>query len=118
MYRVLIVGTDRQAEEGCRLELQAEGFQVDVVTSTEAAVSRVKSESADLVILDLCMPGEEGVHCLESVRGCNRRVPVVLHTGYPESWGDFRLWSANSFVEKTGDLSRLKDTVRDFLTQA
>jgi DNA-binding NtrC family response regulator len=100
---------------GCRQELEAEGFAVDVVSDPERAADKVKEASPDVVILDLLMPGGQGVDCLESVRRSNDAVPVVLHTRYPESWGDFRLWSADSLVERGEDLTSLKETVRSLL---
>ena len=115
MYRLLIVGKDHGAEENCRREFKAEGFEVECTSDPREAVAKVKNESTDLIILDLCMPGGKGVDCLESVRECDGRLPVVLHGTSPESWGDFRLWSANSLVEETDDLGQLKDTVRGLL---
>ena len=40
---------------------------------------------------------------------------MVVHAGYPEGWGDFRLWSADSFVPKSDSLGELKETVRSLL---
>ena len=118
MYRLLIVGKDHQQEETCRQELQAEGFAVDVVSDPAEAVRKVQNECPDLVILDLCMPRSQGLTCLESMRRHDRALPVVLHTTYPESWGDFRLWSADSYVERSEDLTELKETVHNLLPPA
>jgi DNA-binding response OmpR family regulator len=115
MYRLLIVGQDRRGEEDCRQELLAEGFDVEVVSDPEEAVSKVRDNCPHLIILDLCMPRGGGINCLESVREWSRGVPVVLHTAYPESWGDFRLWSADSYVQRSDDLTELKKTVRNLL---
>ena len=44
-----------------------------------------------------------------------RVVPVVLRATHPEPWRDFRLWSADSFVQRSDDLSGLKEAVRNLL---
>ena len=116
MQRLLIIGNDREAEEAYRRELGAEGFSVEVASDAREGVDKVKTRRPDLVILDLCMPQTDGIDCLESVRECDREVPVLLHANIPESWGDFRLWSADSYVEKSDDLGRLKKAVRELLT--
>ena len=79
------------------------------------ALAKVDAERPDLVILDLCMPADEGFTCLDSVRRRDPDLPVVLHTSYAESWGDFRLWSADRFVPRSEDLAELKEVVRDLL---
>ncbi len=116
MQRLLIIGNDREAEEACRRELSAEGFSVEVASDTREGLAKVKNRRPDLVILDLCMPQGDGIDCLESVRECDREVPVVVHANIPESWGDFRLWSADSYVERSEDLGELKKAVRELLT--
>ncbi len=117
MYRLLIVGTDVPSEESCRQELESEGFDVHVISNPDEAASTVRDSRPDVVILDLCMPRGQGIDCLESVRRCDRTVPVVLHTTYPEPWGDFRLWSADSLVQRSDDLSGLKEAVRSLLPE-
>jgi DNA-binding response OmpR family regulator len=117
MYRLLIVGSDGPAERSCRQELEAEGFDVDVISDPEKAATRVRDRRPDVVILDLCMPQGQEIDCLESVRCSDHTVPVVLHTTHPEPWGDFRLWSADSFVKRSDDPSGLKEAVQDLLRE-
>lgn len=115
MYRLLIVGSDTRSEETCRRELESEGFAVEVISDPVNAGRRVEAECPDVVVLDLCMPYGQGIDCLESVRSHDREVPVVLHTSYPGTWGDFRLWSADSCVQRSEDFSELKEALRNLL---
>jgi DNA-binding response OmpR family regulator len=57
--RVLIVEDEQHLAEGLRFNLEAEGYQAQVVETGEAALQRLVSarEAFDLVVLDVMLPG-------------------------------------------------------------
>ena len=59
MSRVLVVEDEQHLAEGLRFNLEAEGYQVQLVDAGEAALERLKAEAAafDVVILDVMLPG-------------------------------------------------------------
>ena len=62
MSRVLVVEDEQHLAEGLRFNLEAEGYQVQLVDAGEAALEKLKSEAAafDVVILDVMLPGMSG----------------------------------------------------------
>jgi DNA-binding response OmpR family regulator len=79
-YRVLVVDDDPiVAEVVCRY-LQQDGCQVRLATTGEQAVASVADEPPDLVVLDLMLPGIDGLEVLRRLRGRDPTLPVVLLT--------------------------------------
>ena len=62
MSRVLIVEDEEHLANGLRFNLEAEGYEVDVVDNGEAALSLLTNAPADfdLVVLDVMLPGKDG----------------------------------------------------------
>jgi DNA-binding LytR/AlgR family response regulator len=69
----------------------------------------------DLVILDIHMPGMNGLELLARLLDVDRRLPVVLHTAYDYYADNYLAWPADAYVLKRGDLRELTDTVRRLL---
>ena len=61
--RVLIVEDEQHLAEGVRFNLEAEGYEADVVETGEAALERLlgRAQRYDLVVLDVMLPGEDGL---------------------------------------------------------
>ena len=59
MSRVLVVEDEQHLAEGLRFNLEAEGYQVQVVDTGEAALETLKAEAPafDVVVLDVMLPG-------------------------------------------------------------
>ena len=88
MKRVLIVEDELHLAEGLRFNLEAEGFEADVVDTGEAALERLLGSGApfDLVVLDVMLPGKDGFAVVSELRAARQFVPVLMLTarGRPE----------------------------------
>ena len=51
--------------------------------NTQDALQRFRTNSIDLIILDISMPGKGGIHVLEQIRKENANVTVIMFTNYP-----------------------------------
>ena len=112
MKTILFADDDRNICEFCRRELEEEGYRVMVVYDGAAAVASVSQGAPDLVILDISMPGLNGLEATERIRVINADVPVILFTSFHESClGDRRSSLATACVEKCEDLSELKRAI-------
>ena len=78
---VLVVDDERGVRESLRFLLEPH-FTVETVSSGEAAIDVLRDRTFDVVILDLAMPGMNGVETLEKVRAIDPDVEVVVSTGY------------------------------------
>ena len=64
------------------LESEFLDVRVDVAYSGEEGLSRLADEAYDLIIVDLSMPGFDGLELIRGVRYLNPDVPIILATGY------------------------------------
>ena len=79
MNRLLIIDDDRELCELLQEYLAAEGFQVDCVHDGEQGVFRAIASDWTLVVLDVMLPGLNGLDVLRGIRG-QSRVPVLMLT--------------------------------------
>jgi len=78
--RLLIVEDDPALGDGLARGLGALGFAVDWVRDGERADAALAGGGIDLVVLDLGLPGKDGLHWLARWRGRAERVPVLVLT--------------------------------------
>jgi len=77
--RILVVEDDRSLREAVVDGLRDTGFAVDAVESGEAAVARLGADPYDLMILDLGLPGVDGLDLLRAIRP-RELLPVLVLT--------------------------------------
>src|SRR6185369_7733503 len=77
--RVLVVEDDSTIAASIAARLRAEGFGVDVVHDGPAAVEAEAAAEPDLVVLDLMLPGFDGLEVCRRIQG-RRPVPVLMLT--------------------------------------
>lgn len=80
--RVLIVDDDADITRLIDKRLQPEGYQLDVAHDGEAALEKVLSEPVDLVLLDVQLPGMDGLEVLSRIKERHPEVGVVMMTAY------------------------------------
>lgn len=86
MSRVLVVEDEAHIRELIQLHLGLEGLEVKAVADGQEALARANSESFDLIILDLMLPGVDGIAICRAVRreGPNQDVPILMLTARRE----------------------------------
>jgi two-component system, OmpR family, KDP operon response regulator KdpE len=75
--RILVVDDEPQLLRALGTNLRARGYKVDLAPTGEAALELAASKHPDLVILDLGLPGIDGVEVIRGLRGWTR-VPVIV----------------------------------------
>ena len=78
--RLLLVEDDAMIGEAVRAGLKREGFTVDWVHEAGAAAQALASEPFDLLLLDLGLPGTDGLELLKSLRARGEALPVLIIT--------------------------------------
>ena len=115
MKKILLVDD----EEGIQLlyqeEFQDEGYEVISAFTGEEALEKFRSEAPDLVILDIQMPGMNGIEVLRQMKMIAPQLPVILSTAYHEYKQDLSAWASDEFIVKSPDLQNLKEAVRKHL---
>jgi two-component system response regulator AtoC len=82
MSRLLVVDDDHAFRLSTAALLRADGYDVDVAADATAAVQALRAQPYDLVLLDLRMPGIDGLQLVETLRIWGESVPVLMISGY------------------------------------
>ncbi|MBE9529904.1 MAG: response regulator transcription factor [Proteobacteria bacterium] len=84
--RILIVEDEEDILELVRYNLSREGYQVLCTTSGEEALKITKSESLNLIILDLMLPGIDGLEVAKILKNDSktRDIPIIMLTAKGE----------------------------------
>ncbi len=116
MATVLVVDDNRNIRDFCRRELEKDGYRVLVAASGEEAVRICDADSPDLVVLDIRMPGQDGLETMGRIARRHPLLPVVFFTAHPADLHfDFRSWPARACVEKSENLGALKAKIAEIL---
>lgn len=111
MTRILIVEDDPSLRQLYEAEFLEEGYTVATVDSGEEAVESVRQSPPDAVVLDIRLPGMNGLEVLRGLLERHPGVAVVLNSAYPSYKSDFSCWSADGYVVKSSDTRELKEAV-------
>jgi CheY-like chemotaxis protein len=115
MTRILIIDDDRSALLLYEMVLREEGYEVVTAVSGPEGLELMKSERPDLVVLDVSMPGMNGLEVLARILAIDRKVPIILNSGYSSYRKNFLSWSADAYVVKSSDPSELSQTITEVL---
>jgi two-component system response regulator MprA len=77
---ILVVDDDAGLRRAVRRVLVAQGFDVDVAGGGDEALARLRQAPYDLVVLDVMMPGSDGIEVCEQLRAVGDRLPVLMLT--------------------------------------
>jgi two-component system response regulator AtoC len=80
--RLLVVDDDRTFRLSTAQLLRQDGHEVEVAADAAEAVARLEAAQFDLVLLDLRMPGMDGLTALEVLRTRGLRTPVLMISGF------------------------------------
>ena len=107
---IIIVDDERSVREACREVAQSLGFNAFVADSAEHAYRMIEAHSADVVLLDLKLPGANGLDALEQIKARRPDALVVVVTGYAtvQSAVQAMKSGAYDYVTKPFSLEELK----------
>ena len=82
--RILIVDDEAEAGEILSLRLARRGMKPAYVSSGEAALDLLKEQPADIVLLDVKMPGMDGLEVLRHIRRDHPDTSVIILSGHAD----------------------------------
>jgi len=82
---ILVVDDDRRLRQLLQSYLAENGFRVTVAASAAEARRRMDGLVFDLLVLDIMMPGENGLQLTQSLRSANNPVPVLMLSALAET---------------------------------
>ena len=117
--RVLVADDDHDVQALVRLTLELEGFEVEVVADGLAALDRIAADPPAVAVLDIAMPGVDGVEVVRRLRANPSTVslPVLLLTGRARSADKVAglTAGADDYVVKPFDTAELAARIRTTL---
>jgi DNA-binding response OmpR family regulator len=117
MERILVVEDEQHLADGLRFNLEAEGYEVTVVESGEAALAYLESAAVNLMLLDVMLPGIDGFAVATELRRHENFVPVLMLTARGRSEDVVKGFEAGAddYLPKPFDLAVLLARVRGLL---
>lgn len=115
--KLVVVEDDEETRELELFLLGSEGYQVVGVPDGRTAAETVKREAADLVILDLMLPGKDGLTVLAELAQdpATIAIPVIIVSAYVNAVGGRialrKMPQVRRILEKPFDLAELLDVV-------
>ena len=112
--RVLVVEDERKTASFIRKALQAENFAVDVCPHGDQALAAIDGASFDAIVLDIMLPGRDGLSILRQLRQRRNTTPVLLLSarGEVNERVDGLNAGADDYLAKPFDLAELIARVR------
>ena len=115
MSKILLVEDEKNQRALYETELADEGYEVVTAADGREALSRIRESRPDLVVMDISMPGMDGIETLGKMLGEDNTIPVIFHTAYSSYKENFMTWSADAYVVKSSDLTELKSKIKESL---
>ncbi len=82
MGKILIVDDDAQLRISFEKILTAEGHKVRMSATGEGGLEIVKTEPPDLVVMDVRLPGMDGLTTFKAIHNIDAKLPVIIMTAY------------------------------------
>jgi DNA-binding response OmpR family regulator len=111
---ILLIDDEIEFVETLAERLELRGYAPKIVGDGESGVSMVASESFDIAILDLMMPGLSGLDTLKQIKAINANLPVILLTGHgstKDGMEGMRI-GAFDFLMKPLDINELLEKIK------
>jgi len=120
MTRILIVEDEAHLAHGIRFNLEAEGYEAEVISDGEAAAERLGGggdPGVDLVLLDVMLPGVDGLEIARRARAAGNYAPILMLTarGQADDVVEGLDAGADDYLPKPFDLHVLLARVKGLL---
>jgi DNA-binding response OmpR family regulator len=78
--KILVIEDDKKVAQAIKKGLESESYEVELAPAGEIGFFLINTQKFDLIILDLMLPGRDGLEILAAVRGRNDKTPVLILT--------------------------------------
>ncbi len=113
--KILVVDDEDNIRFLFKEELEEEGYRIEMASNGYEAIEKVKSSKFDLILMDIKMPGMDGIQALNEIKNLNKDQIVILCSAYGEFKQDFSSWVSDAYVVKSADLGEMKQTIKRLL---
>ncbi len=113
--KVLLVDDEQAFVDTLAQRLKMRELKVQAVYDGQQALSQVKEEEPDVMVLDLKMPGMHGMEVLREIRKAYPRLKVIVLTGYgtDKDAEEAKRLGGFDFLKKPTDIDTLVDRIKE-----
>jgi two-component system sensor histidine kinase/response regulator len=113
-YKILVIDDEETMRDSCRQVLERQGLSVETAVDGKSGLEMMDFVNPDIVILDLKMPGLQGVEVLKELQKVHPRTVIIVITGYPtlESAIEAMKCGAYDFLPKPFTPQELRVVIR------
>ena len=111
--KVLLVDDEQDFLETLSSRLEMRGLKVSAVTSGEQAIAEAKEQEYDAIVVDLSMPGIDGLETLKRIKANTPNAEIILLTGHGSvaSGVEAMKLGAGDFLQKPVELTELMSKI-------
>ena len=113
--KILIVDDEENIRFLYKHEIEYEGYQTVLACDGKDCLEKLKTESPDIIILDIRMPKMDGLEAIGKIIEFKKDIPIIINTAYSNYKEDFISWAADAYVVKSFNLDDLKSTIKEVL---
>jgi two-component system KDP operon response regulator KdpE len=113
--KVLLVDDERAILRVIGIKLRISGFDVLTASGGQEALDLVKTNSPDIILLDVIMPGIDGFEVLEKLRTFSA-LPVIVFSARPDNAQKALSLGANDFLAKPFDVDDMVKRIESFFS--
>lgn len=119
MPRILVIDDDPLVRQATKILLSARGHQVTVAEDGKSGIEAARTNRFDVAIVDLFMPGLNGLKVIEAIRQANPHLPMIAASGFMFDGECPPMPNFDSMAAEVGAVSTLYKPFRpDTLAQA
>jgi DNA-binding NtrC family response regulator len=115
--KIMVVDDEGIVLDSCRRVLEADGFQVLLVTSADKALTAIQDQEPALLLIDIKMPEHDGMYLMREVKEKWPDIPIIVMSGYhtAETVKEAVKMGATTFIAKPFTPDELLETLRQVI---
>ena len=115
--KIMVVDDESIVLDSCRLVLEADGFQVLLVTSADKAITAIQDQEPALLLVDIKMPERDGMYLMREIKEKWPDIPIIVMSGYhtAETVKEAVKMGATTFIAKPFTPDELLETLRQVI---
>ena len=114
--KILLVDDEESIHLLYSEELEEEGYEVYSAMTGEEALEKLPEIGPDLVILDINMPGMNGIEVLRRMKEIKPQLPVILSSAYQEFKQNLASWASDEYIVKSANMQELLTAVKKHIS--
>ncbi len=119
-YRILVIEDDEHIAEGLKLNLSLQGYSVRISANGFAGLQQWKEWRPSLIVLDIMLPGIDGLSVLQNIRLVDEQLPILILSAKSASEDKIKglSFGVDDYLSKPFDLEEFLLRIERLLTRS